>query len=469
MDDFFTLIQKQSFLYPVSLAVLFGLIIEAFLKRKTHFWYLSAVTIYITVGIWYLVEPIYTPESLEQFDSNIVNSAYTQVIIFLIFFRIFLPFFSRQLIKRGSVLNVPDVLNPEQLLLFIFGLWLGLLVWGTMRLRGDLFWALFPIDARLKAHMWSRHAGAQSGDTGFLVSAGSYLYTLSTAFFGILLPLQKKIEFKAFNIILLVISLPYFALQGARNLLLAVTVPMVFSFALFSKQKIWIKIIVIALGIIILNQVLFAVIQYRNYGFAWLFDPDLVPHVESASDKHRGLNMLEELCYINSFLADGSLNISYGGRYFDEVLNAIPRAILPDKPLIGIDYAVLRGFGGNTKSDIGVFATISTGMIGQGVINFGTELGPIAASFVLSIWGGILSRLWIQQEHSTFRRGLFLVALGLTFNMGRDITLLVLWPVIFGYAIVRLVEKIAGRDLSRKTISMNSLLNDYDSKNAVHQ
>jgi hypothetical protein len=29
---------------------------------------------------------------------------------------------------------------------------------------------------------------------------------------------------------------------------------------------------------------------------------------------------------------------------------------------------------------------------------------------------------------------------GLTFNLGRDITLLVLWPVIFAYFFVRLIE-----------------------------
>ena len=35
---------------------------------------------------------------------------------------------------------------------------------------------------------------------------------------------------------------------------------------------------------------------------------------------------------------------------------------------------------------------------------------------------------------------LFMLGVGLTFNLGRDITLLVLWPVIFAYCFVRLTE-----------------------------
>jgi hypothetical protein len=36
---------------------------------------------------------------------------------------------------------------------------------------------------------------------------------------------------------------------------------------------------------------------------------------------------------------------------------------------------------------------------------------------------------------------LFLLGLGLTFNMGRDITLLVLFPFVFGYIGIRIAER----------------------------
>jgi hypothetical protein len=72
----------------------------------------------------------------------------------------------------------------------------------------------------------------------------------------------------------------------------------------------------------------------------------------------------------NNFYKNKQLEPSYGMGYLSELLNFIPRAILPNKPSPSIDYSKLRGFSSNTR-DVGVFATISTGMIGQGVTNFG--------------------------------------------------------------------------------------------------
>jgi hypothetical protein len=110
----------------------------------------------------------------------------------------------------------------------------------------------------------------------------------------------------------------------------------------------------------------------------------------------------------------------------------------PSKPLIGIEYAKWRGLE-NPQSDLGVSATISTGMIGGGILNFGTFFGPAAAGIIMALWTGLLIRWW-QQRDSLLRLMLFMLGVGLTFNLGRDITLLVLWPVVFSYCFVRLIE-----------------------------
>ena len=71
----------------------------------------------------------------------------------------------------------------------------------------------------------------------------------------------------------------------------------------------------------------------------------------------------------------GAASPSYGGRYLNELLNVVPRVIWPSKPLIGIDYAKWRGLE-EPESELGVSATVSTGMIGGGVLNFGRFFGP---------------------------------------------------------------------------------------------
>jgi hypothetical protein len=140
--------------------------------------------------------------------------------------------------------------------------------------------------------------------------------------------------------------------------------------------------------------------------------------------------MLEELAWVDHFRVTGSYLPNNGQRYFAELVNPIPRALWKNKPLIGLDYAVARGQAvvgpsGETTS------TVSTGMIGQGVVNFGRIGGPLAAAFLMSLWVAMLAR---QDLLSGDPGRLLLYGSGLilTFNMGRDITLLVLYPFFFG-------------------------------------
>ena len=72
-------------------------------------------------------------------------------------------------------------------------------------------------------------------------------------------------------------------------------------------------------------------------------------------------------------------------------------------------------------------------------MNFGQILGPVAAGILMAFWTGLLIRWW-EQRKSLLRLALFMLGAGLTFNLGRDITLLVLWPVIFAYFFVRFIE-----------------------------
>jgi hypothetical protein len=109
--------------------------------------------------------------------------------------------------------------------------------------------------------------------------------------------------------------------------------------------------------------------------------------------------------------------------------------------LIGIDYAKWRGFESehDENGQLGVNTTVSTGMIGGGVLNFGQIFGPVAAGILMALWTGLLIRWW-EQRKSLLRLVLFMLGVGLTFNLGRDISMLVLWPVIFAYCFVRVME-----------------------------
>jgi hypothetical protein len=259
--------------------------------------------------------------------------------------------------------------------------------------------------------------------------------------FGLLLPLTRQPGMRMLLIICILLSWPYAFLQGSRNITLAVVTPALAAYLLIGKRPPLIKFVFAIGAFFLLDLSMKAIIQFRNEGFG----ATNLGEVEQA--RHLGLNMASELVWITGFIQDGIMEPSYGWGYVKELLNIVPRALWAEKPLLGLEYAVARGFGGG-QQDVGVFATLSTGVVGQGVLNFGTWLGPVAAALLMAAWVGILARL--RDQGGVARTALFLVGLGLTFNLGRDITLLVLFPFVFGYIGVRILEARQKRKAERE-------------------
>src|SRR5512133_601303 len=206
----------------------------------------------------------------------------------------------------------------------------------------------------------------------------------------------------------------------------------------YGRHQLLIKLAVLAVAFLCLDNGFKLVTAFRGTGFRDLLAAEHPYELVDEDLRQSGLNMIQELCFANAYLASGLASPAYGGRYLNEVLNVVPRVIWPSKPLVGIDYAKWRGLE-DPQSDLGVSATISTGMIGGGILNFGPFFGPVAAGMIMALWTGLLIRWW-QQRNSLLRLMLFMLGAGLTFNLGRDITLLVLWPVVFSYCFVRLIE-----------------------------
>lgn len=74
-------------------------------------------------------------------------------------------------------------------------------------------------------------------------------------------------------------------------------------------------------------------------------------------------------------------------------------------------------------------------MIGQGVVNFGRILGPAFAALLMSFWIAWLARLDLQVTEFG-RLPLYALGIILTFNLGRDITLITLYPFVFGALLI---------------------------------
>src|SRR5256714_2387924 len=423
--------------FYLAAAALVLLTVESCIKLLNRNSFSITLAVYVTVFAWYFVDPFLNPEQYDYIPPALISRSYGQVLIFLIAFRIFMPVAVRWIVRRATALSSTRQFAPEQMLIAAGALWFLLLVIGIVRMGGDVVGALFPVDSRAGATMWGRGA-VESSATGFLIASAGYMFNAITAFLGVLIFFQRTTFWRFVAGAMFVVSLPYFLLEGARSHFLAAVLPFIITYLLYGRHPLLVKVAVLGVAFVCLDQGFKLVTAFRGTGFRDLLAAEHPYEMVDEDLRQSGLNMIQELCFANAYLGSGAASPSYGGRYLNELLNVIPRVIWPSNPLVGIDYAKWRGLE-DPQSELGVSATISTRMIGGGNLNFGPFFGPVAAGIIMALWTGLLIRWW-QQRNSLLRLMLFMLGAGLTFNLGRDITLLVLWPVVFSYCFVRLVE-----------------------------
>ena len=401
-----------------------------------------AIGVYVTAFAWYFVDPFLNPEQYDYLPPSLLGESYGQVLLFLLGFRVFVPAAARWILRRRSSGIFDTRLTPEQILKAAGALWLILFLIGIYRMDGNVMGAVFPLDGREGPTMWGR-AAVETGASGFLISFAGYVFNAVTAFLGVLVFFQRSTAWRLIAGAMFAITLPYFFMAGARSHFLAAVVPFIITYLFYGRHPLVIRLAILAVAFICLNEGFKFVVAFRDSGGyrEVLTSENPYELMNEGMQQTTGLNMIQELCFVNVYLETGGTSPAYGARYLNELLNFIPRVMWPSKPLIGIDYAKWRGFESehDENSELGVNTTVSSGMIGGGVLNFGQILGPVAAGILMALWIGLLIRWW-EQRKSLLRLVLFMLGAGLTFNLGRDITLLVLWPVIFAYCFVRLGE-----------------------------
>jgi oligosaccharide repeat unit polymerase len=423
--------------FYLAAVVLVVLTVESCVKLLKRDSFGITVAVYVTVFAWYFVDPFINPEQYDYLPSFLLGQSYGQVLLFLIGFRVFMPVAIRWIVRRRSTGVFDTRLTPEQILLGAGAIWLLLFLIGIARLDGDVIGAVFPIDSRAGVTMWGRDA-VESSASGFLIACAGYCFNAVTAFLGVLVFFQRSTFWRVLAGAMFGITLPYFFFEGARSHFLAALLPFIVTYLFYGRHPLIIKLAVLAVAFVCLDQGFKFVTAFRGTGFREVLAAENPYQLVDEDMRQTGLNMIQELCFANAYLGSGAAPPAYGGRYLNELVNVVPRAIWPSKPLIGIDYAKWRGFE-SPDGELGVNTTVSTGMIGGGVLNFGQILGPVAAGILMALWTGLLIRWW-EQRKSLLRLVLFMLGAALTFNLGRDISFLVLWPAIFAYFFVRLAE-----------------------------
>jgi hypothetical protein len=402
-----------------------------------------------TVAAWYAGDALYNDYSdyVQKFTPGTMENAWWETAWFVIAFLFLAPMVHRMVNARHLSqtsrayemfrlgVNRPDFQTGLNRLFEICSLlWLVLSIIAVLRLGADETpYYFFPFLGHL-ADPWSR--GRMGGGVDALLSLAAYLL-FNAAVFGVVAALSTNPRVRNLARLGCLLTWPCFIFNRTRNTMLAVVIPGLLAWVFLRvRGGLEKKLVILAVffvlvsawfGFVIANRSSMSIAAAVKEGG---FNPE-----EAMEAHHEGLNLYEELCWINTFIEDGRYEPEWGQEYLDELANPVPRSLWPGKPTIGLDYAVLRGQAGGEEDQGGVYATISTGMIGQGVVNFGRLLGPVCAALLMSLWVAVLARLDLRGS-VTGNFPLYALGIILTFNMGRDITLLVLYPFVFGALII---------------------------------
>jgi len=408
-----------------------------------------------TTTAWYVGDAFYNDyvnNHAKLFDAATLDDAWWQVAWFVLAFLILTPLLHRWINHRygrrkSGVLQlfqhgVDQPMFQKQLRLLFTGcvwVWSFLLLVALIKLQDRVIYYLFPFLGD-GANPWSHGRIGSGFDCLYIVAL--YLQLLAATMFGVVLALNTDRRVFRYALLFCLLAWPSFIFSRTRNTMLAVVIPAILCWIFLRvRGGIWKKAAVLAACFLAINVWMKFIIANRSE--MSITEAIHQKGLNLAEQKHvhnEGLNMYEELCWISTFIDNGRYQVNWGERYFAELVNPVPRGLWPGKPMIGIDYAIARGHGQADDIMGGVNTTISTGMIGQGVVNFGRILGPLASAILMSLWAVWLARFDLRiQEFGCLP--LYALGMILTFNLGRDITLITLYPFVFGALLVAWWER----------------------------
>ena len=426
-------------------------------RGRDEGWGIPMGAVIATSSAWYIGDALYNEyaEYVQIQGPESLTAAWWEVLLFFIALGALVPVMNKKInrdlesrsqileMMRNLTIDTEQFQNQVSLICkLLIGTWILLMALALFKTDFDALGMFFPYLGE-KANPWRRNR--LGGGIDAIFALAMYVQIMLTALFGVALALSKRKSTMMQAGIIYFLSAPFFIFDRTRNSMLAILLPGFIAFiTLRMKGGIIMRLAVVLVSFLTLDAWFKFVLEHRAKGesIAGAYKADQATDDQNNSapkkeKKHKGFNMLEELGYINYFIANGTYKVNWGERYFAEVVNPIPRILWPGKPMIGIDYAIARGmgYGNQDAASGGVAASISTGMIGQGVVNFGRILGPIASALLMAIWVAVLARQDLM-GHDIGHLLLYAIGLVLTFNMGRDITLLVIYPFVFGWLLL---------------------------------
>jgi len=349
--------------------------------RHSFYRLLSGRTVVlVAVTYWYLLEALRVPAALEEYTQSEYNfallSVAVSVAVFLLAYHTSRWTLFDPIARRLPVLDDPRVLWRLVLAGFTIGFG-SLLIYLNFDFSA-FFVGLFGLNRRWTGAMGRGRYGSWS-----TILFELQLFLQATVPLAVCLVFQKNASLFKRCIAALFVAwmfLRTFA-SGARSplvpILLCVAAAMFWRAG--HRTRRWLILIGLPIALVGGYFLSAVIVAGRNEG---KFDVSVATEVD-----YVGFEMFRELLFIIR-AEDNGLPPQYGLTYFTQMVNPIPRAIWPGKPVADAGLILARAYGAVDKNGEPIM-TVSPGFIGEAYLNFGF-LGLVVIPGI----AGMLVRSW---------------------------------------------------------------------------
>ena len=336
----------------------------------------------VSVFIWYLLEALRIPEDLictqAEYDTGLIEVALS-IAVFLAAYHASRANLFSPLARRLPMLDQPRVL------------WLLVLGGMTIGIGSILIYTGFDVTELFEGLTGMRRRWTSLGRHRY-GSWSTIIYELQM-FLQATVPLAMALVFmKRAPAIQRWIAGTFVAWMflrtfwsGSRSPLIPIVLALAAAifFNASSRRRRWLVVIGLPIALIGGYSWSAIVVEGRNEG-----------RFETSAERKQtyvGFEMFRELLFV-SRAADAGMPQQWGMTYFTQLVNPIPRAIWPEKPVADAGLLLARAYGAVDKFGEPTM-TISPGFLGEAYLNFGffgLLLVPVAAGVLVRAWDKLL-------------------------------------------------------------------------------
>ena len=354
------------------------------IRRSVYRVVLGRSVVLISVLYWYLLEALRIPEALEHYSPSEYRfglcCVVVSVVVFLMAYHVSRIELFGGLGRRLSILENPLLLWR----LMLLGMAIGL---GSLLIYADFNALAFFEGLSSMSRRWSGSLERGRYGSWKTILFEMQMFLQAVVPLAVCLAAMKRAP--AFQRIVAALFVGWLFLRtlfsGSRGQLLPIVLCIAAALFWRSSPRLRRGLVVVGLPVALIVGFLVAaiIVGGRNEG--------KVDVATATSTEYVGFEMFRELLFVIRAEQDG-LPRQYGLTYFTQLVNPIPRAIWPNKPVGDAGLIMARAYGAVDRNGEPTM-TSSPGFLGEAYLNFGflgLLIVPAAAGVIVRAWDRLL-------------------------------------------------------------------------------